>query len=328
MTSTILKRFFSAGLCGSRLTAAGLGLVTLTSVLTACGSDDPASTGPTGADYTLASVRGTWEERRTLFLAQEQLILKCMKAKGKIYFANELPAKSSTWDTFGQFTTVGPGDDVEKARRQGYGSADLLRQEKSSPKSRNGDYSKSLPPAQKAQWEKALIGDGKTISYSVPGRGDGGSPANGCFADANRELYKDLTKWYQAEATITSIGGLISSKFAADEEFPGIVTKWASCMGANGYDFKSPTEAGSAAVGAVRAASKSKNGYAAAKGREIKIAVAAAECDKQVGYSATGKRIWSKHQAQILTEREADVLAYRELRLAALTRAKEVLKNA
>lgn len=303
--------------------------LTMAPLATACGATGDKKEGESAVAYSVADVRGPWSDRRVVLQAQEQHVAKCMKGKQQKYTPNSIPGQAPEWDEFGSFLPVGPGDDVTKAQREGFGSGAVIRRESDRPGDPNGAYARSLTPKLRDSWDKALLGDGKLIDFSVKGVGDGGAPANGCLAEAKKAIYSDLKTWVQAESTVNSLDGLIHQRFDADQQVTDTVRRWSECMAKSGYQYETPTKAYSEATSKARGAKRAGAGQAAAPpASEIRIAVASATCDKNVGLTHLEKSLWSKYQSQVLAQRESDVIAYRQLRSKALDRAKAILRDA
>ncbi|MBC6468816.1 hypothetical protein [Actinomadura alba] len=289
------------------------------SLVSACGGDssDAEGKGEGNAKLSLASVRGSWQEAKVLRQAEEQLMTQCMKAKGQKYIASPIPDSEPKWDSFGRWNTVEPGDDVQRARRTGYNFQDFQARQKSTPPDLNGAYLKTLSPTEQQKWDLAIKGD-KTVKVSVPGSGEGERPAGGCYGDIQKQLYGDLNKWYQAQGTIDMLAGPVGALVAQDQQTRRVEDDWPKCMATKGYRYKHPRDAQSEGFKLAERGSKDK---------EIKLAVAAAECDKQVGFTSTMRNVWDSHQAKVIADREGQIIAYRTLRMEALKRAHSVLRN-
>jgi hypothetical protein len=273
-------------------------------VTAACAAGSSGRPAPATTDGL--RIHGTWADHRTLLRAEEQLVSACMTAHGKAYQSATPPEhQPPTWDAFLQWQPIGPGDDVDKARREGYGPVPP------GPTGGNDSYVNSLPPPDKTEWNRAMYGDDTEQVEVMALGGTFTRPSGGCYGDAQRRLYGELKPWYAAELTVDSFGGATGERVTEDPQYTSVQSSWSSCMVGKGYRFGSPVAAQSSVENAPQQ-------------QEIAVAVAAAECDRRVGYSTASRQLWDKYVRQMIHRYEAQLVDYQRIHSDAVGRARRI----
>ncbi|MFE2726869.1 hypothetical protein [Kitasatospora sp. NPDC059327] len=287
----------------------------------ACGVLRPAKApnDPAGPAALAAPVNQNGPDLRDLTPAEEdllhsaeQLLLRdCMRAKGFVY----QPVARQPVPEAREFPYV--IDDIEWARRHGYGRDIERRMEEVRKDDPNQRYFEGLPADRKAPAIAAALGP---RAEGLTARTPEGMPVTrspeGCVSHGQRTLYLDLGAWFQARVTMDSLPSLRGERVTADQELIGPTGAWAACMRAAGHDYTDPA--------ALRAAQPPR-GQTWPREQETALAIAEAECAQGSGLAATTRRLDQKYDAELRHQYWSDAQAWQRLRLAALPRARSVV---
>ncbi|GHH62983.1 hypothetical protein GCM10017673_03100 [Streptosporangium violaceochromogenes] len=211
-------------------------------------------------------------------------------------------------------------DDVEKARREGYGISDPWPEKASHRFDRQEEYRRSLTKRQREKYEIALYGrpGARTIKTEIPGFLTASAPTEGCMAEAQGELYGDCNRWFRVSTFVHTRFKAIGERTKADPKYIGVTRDWQTCMAKKGYAYKDFSE--------VTHDSLDKfSGRPEKKREEIRLAVDDAECDRQVGRSKVHRGLFDKYTQAWAKQNEANVIAYRDLTAQAVQRAKPLV---
>ncbi|MET8546596.1 hypothetical protein ABZW03_39185 [Kitasatospora sp. NPDC004799] len=264
----------------------------------------PAAPGPDLRDLTPA-------EEDLLHSAEQLLLRDCMRAKGFVY----QPVARQPVPEAREFPYV--VDDLEWARRHGYGRDIERRLEEVRTDDPNQRYFESLPADRKAP---AIAAANGPRPEGLTARAPDGMPLTrspeGCRSQGQRTLYQDLGAWFQARVTMDSLASLRGEKVTADQELTAPTRAWADCMRAAGHDYADPA--------ALRAAQPPR-GQAWPREQEITLAVAEAGCAESSGLAAVVRRLDRTYDAELRRRYRSDVETWQRLRLAALPRARSVV---
>ncbi|WP_223243737.1 hypothetical protein [Streptomyces sp. CBMA156] len=278
------------------------------------GASDPAGAAPLAAPTTEGSLdlRDLTPAEEDLLHSAEQLLLRdCMRAKGFVY----QPVARQPVPEAREFPYV--IDDVEWARRHGYGRDIERRLEEIRTEDPNQHYFESLPADRKAP---AIAAANGPRAEGLTARTPDGMPITrspeGCTSQGQRTLYLDLAAWFQARVTMDSLASLRGEKVTADRELAGPTRGWAACMRAAGHDYADPA--------ALRAAQPPRS-QAWPREQETALAVAEAECAESSGLAVTAGRLDRKYDAELRQQYRSDAETWQRLRLAALPRARSVV---
>ncbi len=207
-------------------------------------------------------------------------------------------------------------DDLAWARRHGYGTDLEQRARQLKGASPNGRYFKSLPAPKRQQAVLALNGDRTPeLRATLPGGGVVARSDDGCTSESERVVYKDLRTWYQAKRVAQALANQRREKVGTDPAFVAGVARWATCLRAAGYPYKTPADARAAGGMAHKPL---------ARAAEIRLAVADATCVEQTGLGRTARELDARYGSEIATSNR-DVTAYRRLALDALPRARTIV---
>ncbi|GLW50614.1 hypothetical protein Stsp02_62750 [Streptomyces sp. NBRC 14336] len=255
-------------------------------LVTACSAADT----PDGRAEGSLRTELTDAERVLLGEAEERLIAACMREAGFQYRLDPAAPRAKVPERrFGL-------DDVDWARKHGYGLADAAGSgdrggKSAAPRSSQDRYLATLTPSRLAAYERALNGTKPdAIVVPAPGRGEIFTAADGCRADARRALYGDLRKWTEAKATVVNLAYVTYDDVVAEPRYTEALADWRACMRKRGLDYPDTSRA----VGAVAKENNSRTPEQARE-REVEVAVADAECNRSAGLSRTGTRLQREH---------------------------------
>jgi hypothetical protein len=242
----------------------------------------------------------------------EQLVLRdCMAKAGFEYRITPPPSVPDQRE----FPYV--VDDVEWARKHGYGSdiqreLDALRADDP-----NQRYFQSLPADRRPAAAAAANGtrpvgltakepDGLTVTHSD----------QGCRTEVFRELYGDPQTWFQASTTVNALKALRAKRVTVDPKFVAALVPWSSCMHATGYDYESPTD--------LRARQPERPLPFA---DEQRMAVTEASCAVHTGLAATANALDAHYEAELSKDYQAALDTLHRLQQAALPHARDLLRQ-
>lgn len=248
--------------------------------------------------------------------AQQRLIRECMNRQGFSYWeAEKLSLEESR--TLGYVS-----DDVEWARKHGYGSEIRAKEDRARSANPNAAYRKGLPPKRREAYDTALDEgvDAPVISAELPNGGTVRKRVGGCVAASEKELYGDSAAWFRAQKTTGSLQPLYVPRVMADPRFTKALTAWSRCMERAGHPYKDP---GAARQAALRLGLKTTPGTAFAAERTL--AVADATCTRDTGLRSIGEER-ETHYLNGLRGRYGEALdAHGRLQHKALAHAMEIV---
>ena len=210
-------------------------------------------------------------------------------------------------------------DDVAWARKHGYGTdveRDLAELRRTDPNQR---YFRDLPADER---EAALKAANGPQPWNMTAKAPDGmlferSP-EGCRSEAERELYGDLEKWFQAKVTVDTLAEIKRTRVIADPRFTEAVEAWSSCMRAAGHHYSSPIE--------LRAALSPAN-KSLPRDKEISLAVAEAKCAISSGLARTASERDGHYSGELQKKHHAHIETQRKLQLSALPRARSIVSR-
>ncbi|MFI6410362.1 hypothetical protein [Streptomyces sp. NPDC050585] len=247
--------------------------------------------------------------RQVLHEAESALVRECMAEKGFASFHEPLSLEAAR-ATEENRTRELSGDDVDRARREAFGTA-RPQTRATDTERREAAYLATLSPARRDAWVRALHGDPaqRMVEVEVPGVGTLRAPTDGCFASARTGLYGDYEKWVRADTFVTSRYLPVNEAVRKEPAYVRATQRWSACMRANGHHFADP---GAAA----RSAGATGNGPAA-----VRLAVSSAVCDRQTGRSRTHRELFRRQTLQWVREHHAEALDFTVLNRQAAGRA-------
>ncbi|MBV7254074.1 hypothetical protein [Streptomyces sp. S-2] len=288
-----------------------LPLVVLLLVLTAgCAGgtgEHAAGSGTRARELTLA-------EEAAIDRAEDTLVGACMRREGFRYWPGPVPGVAER--KAGRYVV----DDVDWARRYGYGRSFDLAAEKARVGHPNVTYANALPARERVRYSHALDGDlDDAVTVSLPSGGTVATPRTGCYAEARTRLYGDHAAWFRARKTVTSLTPLYVPRIFKDARQSTAVAAWSRCMKEAGRPFASPDEIRRERDGLVEGMSRAE-----ALRTESALAVTEAECARETSLGETARALETEYRAEALRPYAEESTAYRRMRLAALARAREL----
>ncbi|WP_147312428.1 hypothetical protein [Thermomonospora umbrina] len=257
-------------------------------------------------------------EARILWDAEQILIRDCVARAGFRYWVPSYPP----FPEGREFPYV--LDDLDWARKNGYGAALRAHMRKADEADPNRRYLKSLPVARRRAVLVVLNGVGPTPGARGrrPDEVEAWLPTGGvvrrgtadCPSQAQRALYGDLAGWFRATRVTGSLTALTEARVLGDPRYGAAVRPWASCMERRGHPFATPARARTETL---RTAPR--------HAEEVEVAVAEASCAEVTGLASRARSLEAEHAHIVTTPYRAEVVALRRLRLEALPRARGVV---
>ncbi|MEE1753370.1 hypothetical protein [Streptomyces sp. SP18CS02] len=297
-----------------------LATVALALSASACASPDgphgaPAPSRAADAEALRQALHLPAGTKRLLADAEQELVRTCMARRGFSYFYDAATAEAFEAAAGDRLREM-HRDDVERARREGFGN---ITEERTGSKAERAEagYLKKLTPRQREAWSNTLGGppDQPTIKVEVPGVGVMESPASGCLAQARTELYGAYEKWIRADTFVNSRFLPVNDEVKKSPDYARVTREWSSCMRDRGREFTTPDDALEAA------AAESRAGAGIFRKPDHGTAVASAECDRKVGLSRTHRELFDRFTVGWAERHRAEVADYRRLNAEAAARA-------
>ncbi|MEV4383509.1 hypothetical protein [Streptosporangium sp. NPDC049644] len=287
-----------------------------------------SSTQVTDPQATFMAAYGSHADRVTLSKAMQVKIARCMALHGFTYRTSKPGAAEEATGTGGavwgdQFRLDLTNDDITKSRREGYG---LYRRTdgRAEPKDPNATYVNSLSPSRRKAWDKAMLGDGGRAEATIPGITRVAIPAEGCIGDAHMELYGDLQTYVHVSGVMNGLGIPLKGRWGKDPQVLAAAESWRQCMHSKGFAFKAWSDAWEASAELYEDKNVSRQ---QAHPEEIRIATADAECSVQTGKSRVERARFATYQQEVLKEWAPQIGQYKQIREAALVKARAELSG-
>jgi hypothetical protein len=254
-------------------------------LLASCGGDDPqpADTPVELEDQLGFSESGVAERQSRV----EGRIQDCMKAQGFDYVPVDPLAQRAA------LTGKARMSDEEFLDQFGYGISTLFGRggKQSDPNER---LRRSLGPADRAAYERALWGDNPGLTFAEAIDNDAATELGGCTRSATEAVFGGATVLASLQGKFDELEGRITQ----DQRMVRAVERWSACMEERGYRYAEPeeidtdllkrfqailgsgTQAGATAP-ADPAASYDRGKLAALQREEVKVARADLACEKR-----------------------------------------------
>jgi hypothetical protein len=267
--------------------------------LTACSDGRPSP-----ADGALTAA-----QRRDLSVAEDLLVGRCMRALG---FEYHHVTAGSALDEDRDFPYG--IDDRDWAAKHGLGT-DIRAavEERTGAGNPNRAYIGGLDPARRQAYTVAMYGRSeRVLSVTVPTGDVVSMSADGCLADAQADLYGDVTRWFPANAITNNVAGAVQPAVLTDARYKAVASDWAVCMAGRGHEFADPVD--------LRARFQGRSPDV-----ERAVATAEADCVLRTGLADTGRRLDAELGAPVRAKYAADIRACHKFQVAALPRAAELI---
>ncbi|MEV0459567.1 hypothetical protein [Catellatospora methionotrophica] len=254
------------------------------------------------------------DQAELLHAAEQILIGQCLDDRGFSYW----PQPRNPVPELRDFPYV--LDDVDWARRHGFGSELQRRFDEPQPGDPYSGYLRGLSPARRSAFLMALNGkpggSGDLVA-KLPNGMEVKRSDTSCVSLAEQRLYGDVRAWYQAKRVTDGLGGARVGLVTADPAYTVALHAWSACMRGRGFAYATPDDARAAVPD-----STTPGAFA----REVEIAVAEATCAVDSGMAATVASL-DRHYAEVVTrEQQSAVDTRARLATAALPRAREIVR--
>ncbi|WP_327087890.1 hypothetical protein OIE66_37095 [Nonomuraea sp. NBC_01738] len=271
-----------------------------------------------GAADTTPPEEITPADELVLSRAEALLVRDCMRAEGFEYWVRP------PGDQDGLLPVGFVLDDVEWARRNGYGTEARNAAVEARKTSQNARYVNGLPAARRTAYDLALSGGpgNEVLSVKLPDGRTINNSLGGCSASGIERLYGDRATWFRLDRLAMNITPMVMRHLVKDARYTAGVTGWSACMRERGHDFAAPPEAHMAVAGLVAGMEPER-----ARATEVKLAVDEATCARKTGLRATMRTLGREYRPRIGARYVADLDAYDRLRSAALRRAREIIRT-
>jgi hypothetical protein len=206
---------------------------------------------------------------------------------------------------------------VASARRYGFGSEPAGLQRAADAEQR---YVSNLPATRRQDYGVVLNGvgpGGRGVTAVLPQGGVVGQNTDSCRTDAETGLYRNFRAWFQAETVTDDLPAIWEPEVLNDPAYQHAVRRWARCMQLAGYRYSSPAQA--AAAFAPTAGTRFRRA-------EIHVAVRAARCVGSTALARTARLLGSRFARPLRARYAGAIATYRRLSLAALVRARAVVR--
>ncbi|WP_371495691.1 hypothetical protein OG871_08845 [Kitasatospora sp. NBC_00374] len=288
---------------GARSSLVSVALTAATAALLSGGCGGPS--GP--AREPIREI--TAGEQALLARTEALLVSRCMQQHGFRYDAP--PAAEPAVREFRYVV-----DDVAWAREHGYGTRDRRRLAEAADASPVQQYFKSLPPERQQAARAALHGERPTgLSVTLPGGARLTSSDSSCTAEAQRLLYRDLPRWFEARTVVANLAPLYGSQVEQDSRFTAAAAQWAACMADAGHPYPTPGAIQNALPELTAGLAPSQ-----ADALEVELATAEAECATRTGLAATARELDGFYGNQVRERYRAELDSRLRLQLEALSR--------
>ncbi|MFG2987290.1 hypothetical protein ACGFYQ_39670 [Streptomyces sp. NPDC048258] len=154
--------------------------------------------------------------------------------------------------------------------------------------------------AEDKQFQAAYFGtDPRELSFSLPTGYTVTANTDGCLANAQRFLYGDQKRWFEAEVAVNNLRAEAQARMATHPDYRAAMARWKRCAGhLSGTRPDHPDPA------------------------------VTNRCNRESGLTEVESRLESTLLAKVRTERREQLTAYRELRTIALQRAVNLTSDA
>jgi hypothetical protein len=275
-------------------------MIGLAAMVVGCGSSRPATAPPSDDVATVAFSSAEEDlQARTLAAAREQLVRRCMAARGFTYppaaLAPSIPAADAApsgagYGLFAQFAKATP--------------------QRATP--RGAAYRRALMGSRR-QTGTLRLPDGVTVTYR----------SHGCYARAMGTLYGSARRYQWLVGRRNAVRSAAGERVARDPRLAGALTGWRRCMAARGLRYPSPD---AARQGVYEAYLKAAN-RARVRRRELTTATADRECAERTAVYSELARAQHDALRRMSTAERTEAAAIARSRAAALEQARRIVSS-
>ena len=278
----------------------------------------------------LSELDRTPEEDQLLWVAEEKLVLACMRSRGFTYLPN--PTGDDPKSAL-EHSRVDRGD-VDAARAAGYGLFKAIHEGESQNDvvDRNAESLARMTSKERGAFLEALRGPAispadpsvwhMVESVPLPGGGAAYWYRDSCLAQARRQLYGEDYEHNELGYSHTVLREELLAHADADREYRDSLAAWRDCMRARGFDEERP------AAAANRLAKEYREGKLSLdelRAQEVAIATADAECYAQTDIERSRQAAESRAEEKLLVQNRERLVAMKRERDEALERAENLL---
>jgi hypothetical protein len=197
-------------------------------VVAGCGSDSKPDSGFAELEDQLGFSQSGIVERQSRV---EGEIRDCMKAQGFDYIPVDPFAQRAA------LTGKARMSDEEFTKQFGYGITTLFGRgsEQSDP---NDRIRKSLGPADKAAYDRALFGDTPGLTFAEAADTDATSELGGCTRHATDQVFGGTAVLSSLQKKLDAL----DEKVLEDQRMVRAIEKWSTCMAEEGYRYSDPED--------------------------------------------------------------------------------------
>ncbi|MVO85297.1 hypothetical protein GPA10_11165 [Streptomyces sp. p1417] len=297
-----------------RTGAAAVATVCLAVTLVGCGAvrDEPDRAPPPAVGRPGGGVRSVSPaQQAALSQAQHRSTAACMAAQGFRYrVPPALPAAAGPDNPYGLL-----GE--ESARVSGYGL--------SGHRDRGGppqDQSASVPPPQRAQWQRALFGTrAHRVVVPLPGGGEVFFNTDGCVQRARTEVYGE--RWDRLQYTFQGLSHQVVAAVERAGPVRAAHREWASCMERSGLPAATPKRSRALVVSKLEQVAAGRLSPREAVRFELRTATEDARCQRQSALAPAVAAAAREEERRVLRTRAGEFRLLRDLRAAALGRVED-----
>jgi hypothetical protein len=293
----------------------------MAALLAGCGGGVDQGTAASNAKRALESIKS---QRSELGPLENQLVDRCLDSKG---FTVHPPSPPVTDDVAPRNNKDLVAPSIQFAKTKGYGSDPRDRRKPDDQPARTAEERAydALPQRTRDAMGVALFGDdSKMISVEINGD-TVATGSTGCLTEVRTRLYGSIKEYLRfSEIAANQINNLSSTGVTQDPSWVAEQKKWSQCMATAGFAGVPETQA---------AQKKARDQYdalphAQARRFEIGIATADATCAANLKLQASYDAAYVKANKKALADNESDLIAWSELVVQAVKRARVALGTA
>lgn len=279
---------------------------------------------PTGKAAEMGQLLGSVHQDLYLMdRAVDRVIEDCMAQQGWEYFPLRVDAADASHEAV---YTLQHELTPQEAAEQGYGF--YIEQRRDSPipaRAANQEYRRGLTEQQRRAYQEDL--DGGPDAEAQYGEGIGG-PTEGCLVEARKQLHGP--QWQQVSMLsykLQTLGNKALQRVGSDQRLTDALDAWRGCMGDAGFEVDRPSAAVERFFDPASQDSEESSqpvGHDPSQA-EIELAVADAECRKQVELHQTWTEVVRRQRANVAAENPDMLDQWAELRATYLPNIRELL---
>lgn len=258
----------------------------------------------------------TPQDQEILYQAEQVLYGRCLQQHGYRYWPE--PDPDSPASLSARFPYV--IDNVAWAEKNGFGPKPVFAtSDDSDLQDPNDRYVAGLSSKRLQELGPVENGYGPGtpgVLVTLPGGQVVGHSIYGCTATSEGELYGSFPKWFRADNVVEALPSLWQADVTDSSEFKSAVSAWGRCMRSDDEPYATPAAAASHFL---------NEQHTWPRQAVIQAAVDEANCANSTELSKVANQLNSRYQNMVESKYSTDLIAYRELAHAALTRAESIV---